>query len=194
MNTCEMAATQKNKPPVVLGPATSGPKGLPNRIRYARENAKLTQAEFARKCGVQVRQVGRWEKGTNLARPDQLAVIANAGDVHLFWLLTGVGDPDDQFRAEGRPVYDTLREFLEQRGDQVSDRERKYLTSQNLGDVDIGSKDFWSTMLTIYRAQSTGAIVRVSSDVENALDKISGRKKSGAISPRSSKQPTPLRQ
>jgi transcriptional regulator with XRE-family HTH domain len=60
------------------------------RIREARNRAKLTQRQLAAKIGVRYQQIQRYERGEKLS-VDRLLVIAEILDAKLDWLTTGQG-------------------------------------------------------------------------------------------------------
>jgi len=80
---------------------------FPQRLRYARERARLSQGEVARLLGVKRQTVGNWEAG--LARPRAgliplLAEILNTTAAYLF------GESDDPSPASEASHKDPLEE------------------------------------------------------------------------------------
>ena len=63
---------------------------MKDRIRIAREQANLTQAELAEKIGIKQQSVFKIESG-DTKNPRNLEKIANVLGVDLNWLLTGEG-------------------------------------------------------------------------------------------------------
>ena len=63
---------------------------MKDRIRIAREQANLTQAELAEKIGIKQQSVFKIESG-DTKNPRNLEKIANVLGVDLNWLLTGDG-------------------------------------------------------------------------------------------------------
>jgi repressor LexA len=63
-----------------------------DRLRQARESAKLDQAVLSAKAGVVTRTLQRWEKGEQV--PDGVAItkLAKVTAVQPVWLLTGEGE------------------------------------------------------------------------------------------------------
>jgi len=65
---------------------------LANRIKKAREAAKLTKSDLARACGVSPASVTQWENGeTKTLEGTNLVKIATATGVEANWIATGKG-------------------------------------------------------------------------------------------------------
>lgn len=65
---------------------------LQDRIKLARERAKLTQKELADRVGVKPQAVSQWESGeTKSLRGPSLARAADAMSVNSIWLADGEG-------------------------------------------------------------------------------------------------------
>lgn len=65
---------------------------LANRIKKAREAAKLTKSDLARACGVSPASVTQWENGeTKTLEGSNLVKIATATGVEANWIATGKG-------------------------------------------------------------------------------------------------------
>lgn len=62
---------------------------MADRIRGARKDKDLSQAEFADKVGVSMRQVGYWESGEDKPSSDKIVRICEVLNVSAHWLLTG---------------------------------------------------------------------------------------------------------
>ncbi|GAA5074757.1 helix-turn-helix domain-containing protein [Lysobacter panacisoli] len=88
------------------------------RIRRARTQALLTQAELARRLGVQRSAVTQWERDAG-TRPsvEHLSQIACETSVHFEWLATGRGPlcTDDDAFVDAVVVQDYARDDLEGR-------------------------------------------------------------------------------
>lgn len=54
---------------------------LAKRIKRAREDANLTQAEFAERLGVSVRTLQNWEAGVGVPRAKHRRVLAKALEI-----------------------------------------------------------------------------------------------------------------
>lgn len=62
---------------------------LGSRIRQARKQAGLSQAELGRMLGLSSQAVSQWETGKTIPESDRLADIARLTDVHSGWLIDG---------------------------------------------------------------------------------------------------------
>lgn len=99
---------------------------FPQRLRYARKRANMSQGEVARRLGVKRQTVGNWETG--LARPRAgliplLVEILNTNAAYLF------GETDDPSPAAETYVKDPFREVdraLRQAGASEDDVEMVY--------------------------------------------------------------------
>ena len=60
---------------------------IPARIRALMAELRLTQAEFASRCGVKSSAVSHWLSGRNLPRAEELRSICNAFEVTADWML-----------------------------------------------------------------------------------------------------------
>lgn len=91
---------------------------LPTRVRRARILVPMTQADMARRLGVQRSAVTQWEReGGTRPNVAHLAQIANETGVRFEWLATGRGPCQP---AEGEfdlavTVQDLARDHLESR-------------------------------------------------------------------------------
>ncbi len=63
-----------------------------DRLREARDNKSLDQANLAEKVGVATRTLQRWEKGEQVPDGVSITRIARATTVQPSWLLTGEGE------------------------------------------------------------------------------------------------------
>lgn len=80
-------------------PQLDAPKGLPSRLRSAREACGLTMYDVAKKLKVTYATADRWERGhqePNLAKVKRLAKLLG---VQWVWLLSGEG----AVTSEGNP-------------------------------------------------------------------------------------------
>ena len=64
---------------------------MTHKIKYAREQLGLTQAEFGKLVGVSKQAVCDWEKGRRTPRPANLKTIAKNTGLSIDYLL---GDED----------------------------------------------------------------------------------------------------
>ncbi|MCX4186746.1 helix-turn-helix domain-containing protein [Methylophaga sp. OBS4] len=63
-----------------------------DRVKHARESAKLTKAELARACSISKQAVGQIENGaTKSPNPTTLFAIAKATKFNAEWIATGTG-------------------------------------------------------------------------------------------------------
>ena len=108
---------------------------LASRIRRARQHLDVSQAEIARRLGVDRSCVGHWE-GVNKTNPghDRLAELAKLCVVSYEWLATGRGhmklghDPGDDIPAAfGKLVDDPQALRLLRAWDAISSRSRSAL-------------------------------------------------------------------
>ena len=67
----------------------SVPQPLGPRLRVARENAGLTQAELGRRVGVTVHSIEAWENDKHAPRANRMQTLAGVLHVSLSWLLEG---------------------------------------------------------------------------------------------------------
>lgn len=75
---------------------------LGERIRKAREDQGLSQAEFAIRLGVDRKTVSNWEGSRNQPRYGDLMLIASVTDVNLPWLAGDLFRPTES--THGRSV------------------------------------------------------------------------------------------
>jgi repressor LexA len=62
------------------------------RLRIARENKECDQARMAKKVGIAVRTLQRWEKGEQVPDSEYLMRVVRYTGVRPEWLLTGEGE------------------------------------------------------------------------------------------------------
>ncbi|WP_238364308.1 transcriptional regulator [Mesobacterium pallidum] len=99
-----------------------------DRLAAARDAAKLSQAQLARRLGVRVSTLRGWEEDRTEPRANRLSMLAGFLNVSIVWLLTGEGDgvaaPDQadgsadiaSALAELAQLRVTLREALDRAG------------------------------------------------------------------------------
>ncbi|GHF66129.1 helix-turn-helix domain-containing protein [Seohaeicola zhoushanensis] len=114
-----------------------------DRISGAREAAGMTQAELARRLGVNKTTLAAWEDDRSDPRANRLAMLAGMLNVSVSWLLTGKGDgvpaPGDRPSPdrEAREVITELRGLREamrataERADKLEARLDKLLEAQD---------------------------------------------------------------
>lgn len=82
--------------------------GIPERIRQLRANA--TQAAFAKRIGVDVRTVRRWEEGSLIPNGSSLLGMTESFGVDVNWILTGHGvEADALMSLAERVVIESMR-------------------------------------------------------------------------------------
>lgn len=84
-----------------------------DRLTAAREQAKMTQADLARKLGVKKITLANWEEDLNEPRANRLQMLSGLLGVSLKWLLTGEGDDVeiDQTPSADQAVLSEIREI-----------------------------------------------------------------------------------
>lgn len=96
-------------------PLRHEPTLLPDRVRYARRLAGLSQAALAREIGIGPSAVAQWElpSGTS-PTVEHLAHLAVRSGVAFEWLATGRGASGALPRpdAANAPIHDTVEERL----------------------------------------------------------------------------------
>ncbi|MGS4944145.1 helix-turn-helix domain-containing protein [Meridianimarinicoccus sp. RP-17] len=82
---------------------------LGDRLAGAREAAGMTRAELARRMGLKLSTIDKWEDDLAEPRANRLQMLSGLLGVSLTWLLTAEGDgpgPSDE------PLGDDLRKVL----------------------------------------------------------------------------------
>lgn len=74
-----------------------------DRLAAAREAAGMTQKDLAKRVGVKVSTLARWEEDQAEPRANRLQMLSGMLGVSLRWLLTGTGDGVDPPGAEDFP-------------------------------------------------------------------------------------------
>lgn len=72
---------------------------LPDRLRAAREQAGLSQADLAHHTGISLKSVQRYEAGTTTPRPPQLLSWAMVTGFSLAWLGQGEDTREDTLKS-----------------------------------------------------------------------------------------------
>ncbi len=89
--------------------APAGPRSIGDRIRHARKEAGLNQADLATRVGVSQPAVANWESGVHDPRRLMLAKIADALTVSRDWLAGGDRSPAE---TDKQPAAAYLRRPL----------------------------------------------------------------------------------
>ena len=63
-----------------------------DRLAAAREEAGLEQQDLARRLGIRLDTLRKWEEDRSEPRANRLSMIAGLLNVSIMWLLTGDGD------------------------------------------------------------------------------------------------------
>jgi len=83
---------------------------LGDRLAGAREAAGMTRAELARRMGLKLSTIGKWEDDLAEPRANRLQMLSGLLGVSLTWLLTAEGDGPGP--AADVPLRDDLRNVL----------------------------------------------------------------------------------
>jgi transcriptional regulator with XRE-family HTH domain len=84
---------------------------LGERIRYAREGARLTQSEVAKNFGIKRVSVTQWEANATKPSLDKIARLADLLNTTPAWLTDKIGNPplsQPTARAKGQPVSELI--------------------------------------------------------------------------------------
>ena len=98
-----------------------------DRLTAAREAAGMDQRTLARRMGVKLETVERWENDVSEPRANKLQMVAGVLNVSIRWLLTGQGDglnepiAEPELAATARDLLADLRQVRAEMG-QLSDR------------------------------------------------------------------------
>jgi len=63
-----------------------------DRLAAARENAKMTQAQMARRLGIKASTLKAWEQDLSEPRANHLSIMAGVLNVSMMWLMNGEGE------------------------------------------------------------------------------------------------------
>lgn len=98
-----------------------------DRLAAAREQAGMSQAELAKRLGVKLSTLKKWEDDLLEPRANRLSIMAGILNVSLMWLLNGEGegvsDPDDADLLTP-DVNDLLIELREMKATMKSNAEK----------------------------------------------------------------------
>lgn len=76
--------------------STTEPQALGQRLRWAREQAGLSQGQIARMLGYHRPTISQIEAGQRVVRPDELARFAELYDVKEAWIIKGDSVLDEE--------------------------------------------------------------------------------------------------
>ena len=105
-----------------------------DRVAAAREQLSMSDEDLARRLGVKVDTVQRWENDLAEPRANKLQMLSGILNVSLRWLLTGEGvDVDAPLDSAVSPeVTEILREFRALRSDMARSIERMGVLEKRL--------------------------------------------------------------
>ena len=94
-----------------------------DRVAAAREMAGMTQAELARRLGVRVSTLRKWENDISEPRANRLSMMAGLLNVSMMWLINGQGEGLEAPMEEGAlpsSASDILNELRDLRADMIA--------------------------------------------------------------------------
>ncbi len=94
-----------------------------DRVAAAREMAGMSQAELARRLGVRVSTLRKWENDVSEPRANRLSMMAGLLNVSMMWLINGQGEGlDAPLEEEVLPssANDILNELRDLRSDMIA--------------------------------------------------------------------------
>ncbi|OJI95275.1 helix-turn-helix protein [Planktotalea frisia] len=83
-----------------------------DRLAAARDNAKMTQAQMARRLGIKASTLKAWEQDLSEPRANHLSIMAGVLNVSMMWLMNGEGEGLDAPNADGPVSEADLGELL----------------------------------------------------------------------------------
>jgi transcriptional regulator with XRE-family HTH domain len=83
-----------------------------DRLAAARDNAKMTQAQMARRLGIKASTLKAWEQDLSEPRANHLSIMAGVLNVSMMWLMNGEGEGLDAPNADGPVIEVDLGELL----------------------------------------------------------------------------------
>ncbi len=96
-----------------------------DRVAAARDAVGLTDEELARRLGVDLADVRRWEGDLDEPRANRLQMLSGILGVSLAWLLTGTGEePGVPVPPAGEDVSAILTEMRQVRSEMAGAAER----------------------------------------------------------------------
>lgn len=98
---------------------------LGDRLAGAREAAGMTRAELARRMGLKLSTINKWEDDLAEPRANRLQMLSGLLGVSLTWLLTAEGDgPGPADEPMGDDLRNVLSEMRQVRSDLLREAER----------------------------------------------------------------------
>lgn len=111
-----------------------------DRLAAAREAHGMTQADLARRMGVNLASLEGWENDIREPRANRLQMISGLLDVSMSWLLTGEGPGIDPDPVEMPEIAELLGEMRQLRAEMQRGAERLGLLEKRLKQaVSIGA-------------------------------------------------------
>lgn len=83
-----------------------------DRLAAARDNAKMTQAQMARRLGIKASTLKGWEQDLSEPRANHLSIMAGVLNVSMMWLMNGEGEGLDAPNADAPVSESDLGELL----------------------------------------------------------------------------------
>lgn len=81
-----------------------------DRVAAAREAQKMSQEVLAKRLGIKLVTLKRWEEDVAEPRANMLSMLCGVLNVSMVWLITGEGDGFDD--PEDDPISPDIREVL----------------------------------------------------------------------------------
>jgi ribosome-binding protein aMBF1 (putative translation factor) len=105
-----------------------------DRVAGARQHADMTQAELAKRLGVQLKTLRGWEDDQAEPRANKLSMMAGLLNVSLLWLLSGEGEgPDSPTMGDLSPdISEMLTEIRDIRAQMALSTDRLGRLEKNL--------------------------------------------------------------
>jgi len=95
---------------------------IAERIRFTRQQQKLSQAELASKANISSKSLSRYELGTSIPPADNLKAIANALGVSADYLLS-----DDDVQVKDKELFKKFEAIQEMKDPEVKKMIVKFL-------------------------------------------------------------------
>ena len=112
-----------------------------DRVAGARESAKMTQSQLARRLGVKKTTIAAWEQDLSEPRANRLSMMAGVLNVSIMWLLTGEGEgaatPIEDV-SQSNDLSSALAEMRAIRNDMRSSGERLARLEKRLREMSAG--------------------------------------------------------
>lgn len=105
-----------------------------DRVAAAREYLSMSEEDLAKRLGIKVETIRKWENDLAEPRANKLQMLSGILNVSLRWLLTGQGDELEAPSPDvgGQEVMEMLREFRGLRSDMTRSIERMGVLEKRL--------------------------------------------------------------